>query len=492
MPSASAPFRLGLREAHPHRRARSRELYAALLGECGAGRGSIDELARSASRSFLLECVADAANIASDFPTDVRCLAAWLDADRQRTGKAYRQYLDERQKGAGRRFFSCRSHALHFLRTVAPTKLVDGAWLYGMLGRWDDLRLAPLIRIYLEELGGGMAAQNHVAIYRRLLASNGCDGPTRLSDEHYVQGAIQLSLAHHAQEFLPEVIGFNLGYEQLPLHLPITAHELAELDIDPAYFSLHVTVDNASTGHARKALDALVDMLPKGGSGEQAEFMRRVALGYRLNDLGIGTVEAIESFDLERELVEVLAAKAEVGADLHSDRCRVGGRSVTAWLSDRREAPALLASLASNGWIRRGQDPEESRFWRLLHDERAPMFGVFSGFEDQLLRDWIAAGDTACNDASTRAAPHTAATGSSQRAVAGPALRRHLAYLQTRDEGPPADDADCRALEAELLEASSKTELMALLHGHLSPANHHKPAGLLATRLYAGILDGRL
>ena len=26
-----------------------------------------------------------------------------------------------------RRFFGCRSHAFHFLRAVAPTKLVDGA-----------------------------------------------------------------------------------------------------------------------------------------------------------------------------------------------------------------------------------------------------------------------------------------------------------------------------------------------------------------------------
>ena len=57
--------------------------------------------------------------------------------------------------GAPRRFFRNRSHALHFIKSVAPTKLVDGAWLYGLLPRWSDARLAPLIRIYLEELGDG-------------------------------------------------------------------------------------------------------------------------------------------------------------------------------------------------------------------------------------------------------------------------------------------------------------------------------------------------
>ncbi len=52
-----------------------------------------------------------------------------------------------------------------------------------------------------------------------------------LSDDHYIQGALQLAMAHHADQFLPEIIGFNLGYEQLPLHLLITAYELKELGI---------------------------------------------------------------------------------------------------------------------------------------------------------------------------------------------------------------------------------------------------------------------
>ena len=115
---------------------------------------------------------------------------------------------------------------------MAPTKLVDGAWLYGLLQRWDDARFTALIQTYLEELGDGLPEKNHVVLYRKLLASQGCDDWRELDDEHFVQGAIQLALAEHAEQFLPEIIGFNLGYEQLPLHLLITSYELTELGVD--------------------------------------------------------------------------------------------------------------------------------------------------------------------------------------------------------------------------------------------------------------------
>ena len=92
-----------------------------------------------------------------------------------------------------------------FLRGVAPTKLVDGAWLYGLLPRWDDARFTALIQAYLEELGEGLREKNHVLLYRKPLANQGCNDWQELDDEHFVQGAIQLALAGHAEQFLPEV-----------------------------------------------------------------------------------------------------------------------------------------------------------------------------------------------------------------------------------------------------------------------------------------------
>src|SRR5204863_5849817 len=139
---------------------------------------------------------------------------------------------------------------------------------------------------YLEELGEGIPSRHHVLLYRKLLATHGCEGWQQLSAEHFTQGAIQLALAHHADEFLPEVIGFNLGYEQLPLHLLITAYELKELGLDPYYFTLHVTVDNTDTGHARRAVQAVVDNMPR--LGDATAFWRRVRAGYQLSNAGAG------------------------------------------------------------------------------------------------------------------------------------------------------------------------------------------------------------
>ena len=56
----------------------------------------------------------------------------------------------------------------------------------------------------------------------------------------------------------------------------------------------------------------------------------------------------------------------------------MAGRSINDWLGDPAQIPAFLQALEGAGWFQRGQDPEHSRFWRLIQGERAEMFGVFS------------------------------------------------------------------------------------------------------------------
>lgn len=473
----------------------SKSLYFSMLRERGSGAGRIDELTCLASRHFLSEKLREAATIDAGFPTDLRSLTRVLQDSHDETARGYRSYLDERQAGAPRRYFSCRSHALHFLRTVAPTKLVDGAWLFGLLQRWQDPRLAPLIRIYLEELGCGIAPQNHVLLYKQLLARYGCDQWQDGPDEHFTQGAVQLALAHNADEFLPELIGFNLGYEQLPLHLPITAYELNELNIDPYYFTLHVTIDNASTGHARKAAQSVLDCMPR--IGDAADFHRRVGNGYQLNLVGMGTPQAVASFDLEQELRRIIVDKAAVGAQLHSDYCRIGGRPVSEWLSSPDQVTELIETLESAGWIRRGERPELSRFWRLLTDEQAPMFGVFDGYEQQLLADWIRndQGQAQTTLARNRfrgrlTAQHTEShTSHATTALRSGATVEQIIAHHAGDQPLPGRCADVTELFEQLNEVGTKTQAFALLEGLLSPANHPTPAGLAATRLYTDLFS---
>lgn len=450
------------------------------------GQMSISELEQSVH--FLCDQLRQTGHLPCDLPASKDDLVAWMEAGVTEVGQRYRDYLEARQAGGPRRYFGCKSHALYFLKSVAPTKLVDGAWLYGLLPRWQDPRFLSLIQTYLEELGEGLPSKNHVVLFEKLLATQGCEKWDGLSDAHYVQGAIQLALAYHADQFLPEVIGFNLGYEQLPLHLLITAYELKELGIDPYYFTLHITVDNADSGHARKAVDAIAAATPR--LGDPDEFYRRVQRGYLLNFLGASTNSVIQSFDLEREMKAIFARKGLIGQYAHSDYRQVAGRMVNSWLSDPAQTGDFLAAMEKEGWFKRHQDPQNSRFWKLIEGDKARMFGVFTPYEQQVIFDWIAG---EAND--------NGATGTKfKRLIAKPlssdARSPFLTALPV--ENIPSDamqadlssdfDAEVRALQQNLATASNRQQVVEMLIRLLSPANHHSAAGLMATRIFNDML----
>ncbi|HCS46360.1 MAG TPA: hypothetical protein DIW52_26755 [Pseudomonas sp.] len=411
------------------------------------------------AQGFLHTQLQRAAHLPEELPQDLSALQGFVEQHSVDVARQYADYLQQRKEGGPRQFFSNKAHALFFLQAVAPTKLVDGAWLYGLLRHWRDPRFDGLICTYLEELGDGNPAQNHVVIYRKLLAEHGLQDTGVIDDEHYLQGAVQLALGESADECLPEVIGYNLGYEQLPLHLLISAYELSELGIDPYYFTLHVTIDNASTGHAHKAVQSVLQLLPV--EADREAFLRRVALGYRLNDLGQGSRAIIESFDLYAEVLNMLERKRPFGQHMHSDYCRFEGKTVNQWLSTPEQLPGFLAALETKGWIKRQQDPQASRFWQLIDGDGAAMFGVFSPYEKQLLHDWIAGDWT----------PERSAT----------ATRRGASVAT--EPSVPVNDPDIQSLQSAL-EGVGAHEQMQVLIPWLSAHRHSHPAGLLATRCF--------
>jgi hypothetical protein len=434
-----------------------------------------DAAQRAAAAEFLHAKIAEVRDADAGLPASPDDLLAWMEGNTRRVHDSYATYLQERKAGAPRRFFANRAHALYVLRGVAPTKLVDGAWLYGLLPHWRNPRLSDLVRTYVEELGEGAASKNHVVLYRNLLARHALDPLDDLPDALYEQGLIQLALAWNAPEFLPEVVGFNLGYEQLPLHLLVTAYELNELGIDPYYFTLHVTVDNGDTGHARRACQAVLDMLPKLDDGDA--FWRRVQAGCKLAETGLGTKDVIEGFDIGEEALRILAQKSRAGGGAHSDYCRVAGRNVNDWLRDPREIGAFVQALQQAGWIRFGEPVENSRFWSLLQGERAEMFGVLSSYELQVLHDWIRGAASSDGRAYTEAVPE----GAPRRRPTFRALARNARPLGDEDGDTLDPDLD---VFREQLRAADDGERGAMLVRAMSPAQHWTPAGLEATRLF--------
>jgi hypothetical protein len=455
----------------------ARSLYLDLF------KGQIDEHLRDDAADYLTQHLEEAASLPTDLPDDQDDLVAWMHAGVEQVGRQYSEYLQSREEGGERRYFRNKSHALYFLRCVAPTKMVDGAWLYGLLPHWRDARFLSLIQTYVEELGEGSPSKNHVGLFKKLLAAQGCERWDDLSDEHYVQGALQLALSCNADRFLPEVIGFNLGYEQLPLHLLICAYELKELGIDPYYFTLHITVDNADSGHARKAVDAISSAMPRVGDAEQ--WYRRVRSGYNLNSLGANTNSVIESFDLDSEMRAIFASKGVVGQYAHSNYREVAGRSVNDWLSQPQQTMDLIAAMEGSGWFKRHQDPQNSRFWKLIQSEKAKMFGVFSAYEQQVIYDWIAGDAT---DVETWKRDNAA---SKQRHLSA-ATRHNLLHAQDETNGAHEAnsdfDAEVRDLENLLASGENLEEMVSSMIEMMSPAQHHTPSGLQSTRLFNELL----
>lgn len=103
---------------------------------------------------------------------------------------------------------------------------------------------------------------------------------------------MQLALGYAPPEFIPEIVGFNLGYEQLPLHLLISNYELAELGIDSKYFNLHITIDNIDNGHAYKAIKVIEDIYNKYRDKEL--FLTKLKRGFALNNHGVSSSNIIK------------------------------------------------------------------------------------------------------------------------------------------------------------------------------------------------------
>jgi hypothetical protein len=439
-----------------------------------------DQSTRAAARLFLQEHLSIADEMPCELPANISALEDWVTAKTAEVGQQYASYLEQRKAGKPRRFFTSKAHALYFLQAVAPTKLVDGAWLYSTLSHWQDPRFHPLIRTYLEELGDGVAQMNHVVLYRQLLAKHGCDNPAPLGDDYYLQGTLQLALAYHGDEFMPEAIGYNLGYEQLPLHLLISAFELHELDIDPYYFTLHVTIDNAHSGHARQAVQAVLQQFPTMGS--DTEFYRRVRAGFQLNELGLGSNDIIRNFSLQDELVRMLERKSVFGQQVHSDYCKLEGRTVNEWLAEPGQMPAFLEALQARGWIKRGTDPGQSRFWHLISGPDALMFGVFTEYEQRLIYEWIANGWHSQPLATQSASQRTfkPARGSRRKSSDDTAICTADRSQLPVEPVPEALDA----LQKEL-QTLPHAERMQRLISMINPSRHGTPEGLLATRMFS-------
>ncbi|MEQ1452552.1 iron-containing redox enzyme family protein [Acinetobacter seifertii] len=420
------------------------------------------------ARDFLIKEIEKLEIEEIDFPSDINSIKTWCENDNKKKCQGFQAYLNRRQAGQDREYFQNVAQAFEFLIKVSPTKKVDGAWLYSSVHYWNDPVFHELIITYLEELGLGEPKANHVCIYDDLLRSLGLDSfDLLLDDEYYHQAVVQLALGYAPPEFIPEMVGFNLGYEQLPLHLLISNYELAELGIDSKYFNLHITIDNIDNGHAHKAIKVIEDIYNKYRDKEL--FFTKLKQGFALNNRGESSSNIIKNLSLEDFVHKILKRKALVGQLIHNETRQFGCKTINQWLSNPDDIAGLITHLTEQKWIKFNTDPEQSVFWRMINEENGKMFGVFNPVERQIIHDWIAGSDHSCNFLA-----YSRELKNSQR------IQDYLfSYIS---------DGELDALQERVLQSSDLAIKICKLTPFLAPDSHHKSIGLWSTRKYVELL----
>lgn len=234
---------------------------------------------RAAASAYLQRRLAEAGSLPPAWAGGLAGLEEWLELRGRNRAEEFRQYQSARQDGAPRRHFATLAQARRFLCVQAPSLLAEGAWLHGTLDHWRQPAYMPLVKLYLDYLGHGVPAANHVAQVRQVLAVQACSNWQDLDDSGFVQGAIRLALGSAGERYLPELLGYQLAVTDQPAAQPSLLHELAELGIalSPAPPSDSIVLN---------VLRATLGAEPEGA----AHFLQRVELGYALGRVGLQTL----------------------------------------------------------------------------------------------------------------------------------------------------------------------------------------------------------
>ncbi|SLM35864.1 PqqC-like protein [Lasallia pustulata] len=351
-------------------------------------------------------------------------LASFLQSENEKIMHEWEEYLGRRKTGNPTEMFRDRKEAQWWLKQIAPVKYVDGAWL----GHVNKITTPFALRraskdawqVLSEELGDGDLAKNHVHIYHELMEEvepglpEG-DSADFIHPRHQInkpsvwKAAIaQLLISLFPHDFLPEILGFNLHYELITLDTLKAAKELKELKLNAYYFILHISIDNADSGHTAIAMHTVMAYMEqiRSNHGDRAaqKVWKRIQAGYILSE-GLPTAPGCPSLktpaaDLfprnehEKQVINIFKAKAPVAHKIHcSSRMKIGRQTLVNWLNpnafmSRQWQMDFLNDLRSmRPWVSEG----DSRNSKLIQAISWPgiMFGSFTQNEVEVIKRWI-------------------------------------------------------------------------------------------------------
>ncbi|KAL2126947.1 hypothetical protein VTI74DRAFT_11584 [Chaetomium olivicolor] len=376
------------------------------------------------ARALLLSLLSEALQFESEVQSATTILSlerfsatdldSFVYSELEHVAQEWHQYVARRKQGQPRELFHDAAAARRWLVQRTPLKFVDGAWL----GHIHKITTPFLYRritksawqILSEELGDGDLAKCHAHVYARLLEKIGLPTPAPDSDAfiHHPgmddlglwRAAVgQLLISLFPNDFLPEILGFNLNFEMMTMETLLAAKELREVGIDPYYFSLHITIDNADSGHTAMASRTVAEYMAliaaTQGDSAAHQAWKRVQAGFVLSkNIHRLPETAGPNPSLNTKIIDIFLSKSIASRGVH-EHCpmTIGGRTLSTWLDPsmlrQQEWQAdFLQSLANaKPWVYKGNSGR-SRFVQQLC-WGGSMFGAFTDREVGVVRDWI-------------------------------------------------------------------------------------------------------
>lgn len=351
-------------------------------------------------------------------------LAAFLQRENDETMQQWEQYMARRWAGGPTEMFQGREEAKWWLKQITPVKYVDGAWLGHINKITTPFALRRITKdawqVLSEELGDGDLSKNHVHVYRELMKEIEAglpEGDTadfvhprhKMNEPSVWKAAIaQLLISLFPHEFLPEILGFNLHYEGITLETLKAAKELEELKLNAYYFVLHISIDNADSGHTAMAMHTVTEYISHiettQGNAAAQDAWKRIQTGYILSErlpttpdcLSMKTpaIHPFPNSESEKDVIQVFRAKAPVAHKIHcSSRLKIGRRSLVDWLKpedliSQKWQKDFLNDLANTKrWVCKGDGPRSKLVQELSWPGK--MFGSFTQTEVEIVSRWI-------------------------------------------------------------------------------------------------------
>ncbi|UNI19327.1 hypothetical protein JDV02_005518 [Purpureocillium takamizusanense] len=338
-----------------------------------------------------------------------KALEDFVHAQLESVTTEYREYLARRKNGSPRELFQDATDARKWLAHKAPHKLVDGAWLghvHRVTSPFEYRRVTKAAwQVLSEELGDGDLSRCHAYVFERLLEKVGRPVPepttlefieqTTVTDAGIWRSALaQMLISLFPEDFLPEILGFNLHFEMLTLETLQASKELREVKLDPYYFTLHITIDNADTGHTAMASQIVADYLrlvtERHGPAATQQAWKRIQVGFLVSQ----NIHSSYNDKLTERLINIFMAKAIASNRIH-DHCtmKLGGESLSKWLDPtlfhRLDWQAKFLTCLKNAkpWVHKGNSGKSRLVRQLVWG--GSMFGAFTDREVVVVKDWI-------------------------------------------------------------------------------------------------------